>query len=123
MILWSNLTAFSYSPKNYELCWTSGNFPSNVGSETVPLCFLDLTNNNNTKVPTKQKKGNISNHHLTGRVTKMTQVNQTIARKIPATNKILVHTGSLIQPVCFLNKHWQPILRIWSLPVLVCKTV
>ena len=54
-------------------------------------------------------------------MTKMSQGNKKIiARKIPATNnKVYVRMGSL----GFSKKYWQPIIKFWSVEVLVCETV
>ena len=52
-------------------------------------------------------------------MTTMSQRNKKIlTRKIPAmNNKVLVHTGS------FFKKYRQPIIKLWSAPVPVRKTV
>ena len=58
-------------------------------------------------------------------MTKMSQGNKKIkARKVPATKKgFLIRTGSLIQPVLFLKKYRQPIIKFWPIPVAVHETV
>ena len=54
-------------------------------------------------------------------MTKMSQGNKKITTsKIPATsNKVLVRTGSL----SFFKKYQEPIIKFWSVPVPVRKTV
>ena len=79
-------------------------FPIKLGSETLPLYFLYLSQNNTTEVPRTTKNRKIFNHHPTGRAKKclkMSQVNKKITRNTPATNKVLACTGSLIQLALF----------------------
>ena len=53
-------------------------------------------------------------------MTKISQGNKTMTRKITATNnKVLVRTGSLL----FFKKYWQPIIKFWSVPLPVHKAV
>ena len=78
--------------------------PHKLGSETLPLCFLDLSQNSNSKAPHTTKNRKILNHHSTGRAKKclkMSQINKKITRNMPATNKIWAHTGTLIQCALF----------------------
>ena len=54
-------------------------------------------------------------------MTTLSQRPKTITtKKIPATNnKVLARTGSLH----FFKKYWQPIEKLWSLPVPVRETI
>ena len=53
-------------------------------------------------------------------MTKIWQGNKKITRKILATNnEMFIHTGSFH----FFKKYWQPIIKFWSVLVLVHKTV
>ena len=52
-------------------------------------------------------------------MTTMSQGNKKIRKIAEMNNKALVHTGRL----CFFRKYWQPIMKFWSVPVPVGKTV
>ena len=54
-------------------------------------------------------------------MTKISQGHKRITtRKILATNnKVLVRTSSLL----FFKKYQQPIIKVWSVPVLICETI
>ena len=53
-------------------------------------------------------------------MTTVSQGNKKITRKIPRTNnKVLVCIGSL----GFFKKYQQPMIKFWSVPVLLRKTV
>ena len=48
-----------YSDRNMHASRTYGNSPIKLGSESLPLCLLDLRHNNNPKAPQNQKQRNI----------------------------------------------------------------
>ena len=53
----------NHSPKNSDrdmhASRTYCNSPIKLGSESLPLCFMDLRHNNNTKAPQNKKEKNI----------------------------------------------------------------
>ena len=111
----------SHSPKNYDRdIWFGSSHQNRAGSETLPLCLLDLGRNSNPKArhtTTKNKKyktitGLVGQRYMT----KMSQSNKKIRikEKLPKNNKVLVLIGRLWHSLRFFKKYRQPIRKLWS---------